>query len=287
MWTKLKGMLVVVTVAWCISATAYAAPASDNSLKHIIDAKVLTVGVALNAPWVIKRPDGKYAGYDIDLVSAMASDLGVDIKIVEIPFGDLLPRLAKGDVDIVAAGLAITPERAEEAVFSSPLDLAGIHMVAADVKGKPVSLTTIASPGFKIAVLANSTDEAATRDAYPKATLLSMPNAADALAAVINGQAQAMVATDPVPQMAATLYDAHLSLVGAPLLRTAEAFAMRPDDDRLQKYVNNWIDARMADGFIPGTQSYWFRSLNWVRDLEGNVRPAKHPAAASSTGDKP
>ena len=54
--------------------------------------------------------------------------------------------------------------------------------------------------------------------------------------------------------MAARLYDAKFRLVGGPLLRTPEAFAMRPDDIRLIQYVNNWIGA----GLYVVMAAVWF-----------------------------
>ncbi|MER9796347.1 transporter substrate-binding domain-containing protein [Mesorhizobium sp. M0142] len=103
---------------------------ADDSLKRIIDQKTLTVGVALNPPWILKKADGKFAGYDVDLTSALASDLGVDLKLVEVPWNDLKTRLLKGDFDMIAAGYASTPERAREVVFSNQTGTADIRMVA-------------------------------------------------------------------------------------------------------------------------------------------------------------
>lgn len=190
-----------------------------------------------------------------------------------MPWNDLKARLLKGDFDMIAAGYASTPERAREVVFSDQTGAADIRMVAtiASLGKKPGK--AVAAPGYKIAVLSNSTDEAAAKEAFPKATILSFDNTSDVFAAVIGGEAQAMVATSPTPQMAARLYDAKLTMVGGPLLRTPEAFAMRPDDIRLIQYVNNWIDARTADGTITGVRRYWFGSFKWMSRFDTSAKP--------------
>lgn len=162
---------MIATIALALSAwLALAAPSAwaDDSLKHIIDQKTLTVGVALNPPWILKKADGKFAGYDVDLTSALASDLGVDLKLVEVPWNDLKARLLKGDFDMIAAGYASTPERAREVVFSDQTGAADIRMVAtiASLGKKPGK--AVAAPGYKIAVLSNSTDEAAAKEAFPR-----------------------------------------------------------------------------------------------------------------------
>ncbi|MER8801412.1 transporter substrate-binding domain-containing protein [Mesorhizobium sp. M0018] len=271
MRAKMIATTILALSAWL--ALSLLPARADDSLKRIIDQKTLTVGVALNPPWILKKADGKFAGYDVDLTSALASDLGVDLKLVEVPWNDLKTRLLKGDFDMIAAGYASTPERAREVVFSNQTGTADIRMVAtiASLGKRPGK--AVAAPGYKIAVLSNSTDEAAAKEAFPKATILSFDNTSDVFAAIIGGDAQAMVATSPTPQMAARLYDAKLTMVGGPLLRTPEAFAMRPDDVRLIQYVNNWIGARTADGTIGGVRRYWFGSFKWMLRFDTSAKP--------------
>ena len=258
--------LMALTPAW-----------ADDSLNRVLAAKALRVGVALNAPWVIKRADGSYAGYDIDLATALAQDLGVTPTFVEMPFRELVRRLAAGEVDIVASGLATTPERAKRVVFSDVTGAADVQTVAAIEAVQNGDAAALDRPSVRIAVLAGSTDEAAAKLTYPHATIVPLPNAADALGELAAGEAQAMVATAPVPQLAANLYDAKVRLVGGALTRTPEAFALRPDDVRLLQFVDNWIDARMADGFIANVRDHWFAQFGWINQLSADSNGAAPP----------
>ncbi|MDX8497358.1 transporter substrate-binding domain-containing protein [Mesorhizobium sp. VK4C] len=269
MRAKIIAAIILALSAWLTLLPARA----DDSLKRVIDQKTLTVGVAINPPWILKKADGKFAGYDVDLTNALASDLGVELKLVEVPWNDLKARLLKGDFDLIAAGYANTPERARDVVFSNPTGAADIRVVAsiASLGKRPGKALT--APGYKIAVLSNSTDEAAAKEAFPKAEILSFNDTTDVFAALIGGNAQAMVATSPTPQMAARLYDAKFKLVGGPLLRTPEAFALRPDDIRLVQYVNNWIGARTADGTISGVRRYWFGGFKWMSRFDTGAKP--------------
>ena len=269
----MRAKIIAAAILFLSVCMALAPARADDSFKRVIDQKTLTIGVALNPPWILKNADGKFAGYDIDLTSAMASDLGVDLKVVEVPWNDLKPRLLKGDFDLIASGYASTPERARDVVFSNPTGTADIRMVAATAGLGKKPGKVLKAPGYKIAVLSNSTDEAAAREAFPKATIMTFDSTAGVLAAVIGGDAQAMVATSPTPQMAARLYDAKLRMIGGPLLRAPEAFAMRPDDIRLIQYVNNWIAARTVDGTIPGFRRYWFNGFKWMSRLDNAAKP--------------
>ena len=258
----------MAAMAWLAAASGSAS--ADDSLAKIVKAGQLRVGVALIAPWIIKGKDQNLLGFDVDLAKAMATDLGVKPAFVEMPFADLLPRLEKGDVDIVASGLAITGRRARDVVFSSPTGVAEVRIVAA----RNVDPAALNRPGVVISALEKSTDEAAAQATFPQAKVVAYASESEALAALLAGRAQAMAATEPVPQMAERLYGGQFRQVGAPLARTAEAFALAPDAIRLQAFVDNWISARAADGFLDSARRYWFDGFEWLSDIEGDEAQA-------------
>lgn len=242
--------------------------AAEGGLDRVIDAKQLRVGVAMNTPWVAKSAKGDLIGYDVDLAKMLAKDLGVTPIFVEMPFGDLVPRLAKGDVDIVASGLAITPARARTVLFSDSTNQSPIRVVASRKALGNDPAKALGSPNMTISALAESTDVDAAAASFPQAKLLTFRTAAEALGALIDGRAQAMVATAPVPRLAATLYDAKLQLLKKPLTYTPEAFALRAGDTRLLTYLNNWVAVRRADGTLSTMQDNWFGRMEWLRLLE-------------------
>ena len=259
---------------------AVPAAAAEGGLDRVIDAKQLRVGVAMNTPWVAKSAQGALIGYDIDLAKMLAKDLGVTPVFVEMPFADLVPRLAKGDVDIVASGLAITPARAKTVAFSDSTNQSAIRVVAARKALGKNPAKALATPGMTIAALAESTDAAAAAASFPTAKILTFPTSAEALSALMDGRAQAMVATAPVPRLAATLYDAKLQLLKRPLTFTPEAFAVRPSDNRLLTYLNNWVAIRRADGTLANAQNSWFGRMDWLRQLEPETAPKAAPGPA-------
>lgn len=71
-----------------------------------------TVGTSADWPpfeWVDEN--GNYVGFDMDVMRAIALIKGYEVKIRDMSFDALIPALKAGKVDIVAAGLTITPER--------------------------------------------------------------------------------------------------------------------------------------------------------------------------------
>ena len=66
--------------------------------------------------------DGKdtIVGFDVSIAQYIADDLGVELKVVDMSFDNLCINLAKGDFDIVIAGMASTEERQKSVDFSDP-----------------------------------------------------------------------------------------------------------------------------------------------------------------------
>lgn len=84
---------------------------------------VLTVGTeAKYAPYefVMLDEDGKevFAGFDMDLAREIADDLGMELKIVDLPFDSLMLDLQAGNIDMAIAALSPKAEREEAADFS-------------------------------------------------------------------------------------------------------------------------------------------------------------------------
>ena len=71
----------------------------------------------------------EFVGYDIDLIRTVADKAGYDIEVVNMGFDALIPGLAAGTVDVVAAGVSITPERAERVDFTEPYYRVGLSMI--------------------------------------------------------------------------------------------------------------------------------------------------------------
>jgi len=83
------------------------------------------VSVGINRdypPYEFVNAQGEAAGYDVDLVRAVARVMGLEIKILPGPWDEVRTGLEKGRIDL-SAGMLKSPERARFADFSAP------HMV--------------------------------------------------------------------------------------------------------------------------------------------------------------
>ena len=67
----------------------------------------------------IDNVDGAYAdGYDVQVAKIIADGLGMEAVAVKLDFSALIDSLNNGQIDIVCAGMSVTPEREDSADFS-------------------------------------------------------------------------------------------------------------------------------------------------------------------------
>lgn len=98
--------------------------AAKSKIEQIKEAGVLVMGTSADYPpnEFHTEVDGKdtIVGFDVSIAQYIADDLGVELKVVDMSFDNLCINLAKGDFDIVIAGMASTEERQKSVDFSDP-----------------------------------------------------------------------------------------------------------------------------------------------------------------------
>lgn len=71
-------------------------------------------------PFEYKTPDGELTGFEVDLARAMCEDLKADCKFVIQSWDGMIPGLLARKFDAIMSSMSITPERAEQVLFSEP-----------------------------------------------------------------------------------------------------------------------------------------------------------------------
>lgn len=91
---------------------------------------VLKVGTnATFVPFEFVGENHQLSGFDIELVNALANEMGMEVEIHNIAFDGLIPALGTGQIDLAASGMTITSERANQIDFSSPYYQSGLGAV--------------------------------------------------------------------------------------------------------------------------------------------------------------
>ncbi|MFL5334313.1 MAG: transporter substrate-binding domain-containing protein [Geminicoccaceae bacterium] len=262
----------LLRIAFCLVAVA-ATPsvARGDLLAEVRSRGVLRVGMAEYAPWMTLALGGKPTGLEVEIVERLAGDLGVRLQVVVTPFDALVDRVAARDVDMVASNLSITPERALKVAFSEPYGESEVHAVArTDLLGGDVSLEQLNNESTTIATTAGTTAAQTAAEQFPSAQITEFATHDDAAKALLDGEAKALVGSTPYPELLAAS-DERLAIVGdQPLRTTVEAFAVPQGEQIFLTFLDNWIDAVTAEGFIEATRHNWY-------DQEDAVQPAAPP----------
>lgn len=84
------------------------------------DENTWVVGTSADNPPYEFMQNGKIVGFDVDLINEIAKNLGKKVEFKNMEFHGLIAALATSNVDMVIAGLSITPERKARVDFTVP-----------------------------------------------------------------------------------------------------------------------------------------------------------------------
>ncbi|WP_113913405.1 transporter substrate-binding domain-containing protein [Roseovarius dicentrarchi] len=114
-------------------------------------ADTLQVGANIgNVPWEFQDESGNVVGFEVDLVNEVASRLGHEVEITNIPFNGLFSAVQSGRIDIAISSITITNDRLQSVAFAQPyydsdqsLTVAtGGPQTVEEMKGKIVGVDT-------------------------------------------------------------------------------------------------------------------------------------------------
>jgi polar amino acid transport system substrate-binding protein len=130
------------------SSEGSAAAESDSYIDQIKAKGELVVGTSADYPpyEFHTEIDGvdTIVGFDIDIAQAIADDLGVELKIVDMSFENLLMSLANDEFDMVIAGIEENEERAKTCDFTEPyLESKNLILVKKENEDKYTTLESL------------------------------------------------------------------------------------------------------------------------------------------------
>lgn len=110
----------LIVCALIFAAGLYGAAFAADTLEAVKKKGVLVAGVKDSTPGFgfIDEKTREIVGYDVDFVKAIANKLGVKLELKPVTSSTRMPQLTEGNIDIIAATMTITPERAQQIDFS-------------------------------------------------------------------------------------------------------------------------------------------------------------------------
>jgi cystine transport system substrate-binding protein len=116
------------------STDADAAAQEGATLAEIEEAGVITVGTeGTYRPFTFHESgSGDLTGYDVEVMEAVAEELGVDVEFQETQWDAIFAGLEAGRFDVIANQVSITDERKAAYDFSAPYTVSPGVIVVAD-----------------------------------------------------------------------------------------------------------------------------------------------------------
>lgn len=245
-------------------------PATADVLDEILERKTLRVGVAEFAPWTVRTESGKLIGFEIDVANKIATDMGVTADFEVYEWDELIGALEKGEIDVIAGGMAITPERALRVNFSRPLARSGVGLATNTQLTQDVqTLEELNDPDVVIATVADTLAHNVSKTLFDRANVNVFPAAGLAEKEVVEGRAHAYLAGMPEARFLVLKNPGALDLpLNEPLLASSEALAVKKGEQQLLNFLDAWVTARQTDKWLATSREYWFGTLEWMTDVK-------------------
>jgi glutamate transport system substrate-binding protein len=261
-WRTLLGSIsLLVTVAAC--GPAKVSP-TDSLVTRASATDHLTIGIRFDAPGLSEHTiDGRFVGFDVDVATFVASELGVaakDITWRETTSATRETDLTSGAVDLVVASYSITDKRKELVSFAGPYFTTGqdllVRRTSADIAG-PETLN-----GRRLCSVTGSTPAQQVKDKYAQAVqLVEYPRYSDCVTALLAGQIDA-VTTDAVILAGYVARDPELlKIVGKPFSKENYGVGLRKGDTQGVAAIDDAIRKMISSG-------------EWLRSLNANIGPS-------------
>ena len=226
--------------------------------------KKITIGTKFDQPGLaVKKPDGSMAGFDVDVATYVAGELGYSpdqIDWKEAPSGQRETLIQNGQVDYIVATYSITDARKKKVSFAGPyLDTGQSLLVRADT-------TDISGPeslagGKRLCSVSGSTPAQRIKDKYPGVQLQQYDTYSACVEALRNGAIDAVSTDEVILAGFAAQFPGVFQIIGKPFSVEHYGIGLRLGDNELREKINDAIVAMQQDG-------------SWKDAFDRNLGPA-------------
>jgi glutamate transport system substrate-binding protein len=249
---KLRKVTAATAAAIVLALTATACGGDDKGdTGSSGGGDKIKVGIKFDQPGIgLKEPDGSFSGFDVDVATYVAKQLGYapdKIEWVETKSADRETALARGDVKFIAASYSINDKRKAKVDFAGPYLLAHQDLlVKADSKiAKGTDLN-----GKNLCSVTGSTSAQNVKDTIaPKANLRENSGYSECIAALQSGAVDAVTTDDSILAgfAAQDKYKGQFKLAGLKLSNENYGIGVKKGDTATVNKINAALEKMVSD----------------------------------------
>ena len=260
MSSRLRRALVAAAVLLGAVATVAPLQAAESVLQEILSSGTLKVGTTGDwDPMTMKNPaTNGYEGYDIDVVTALARDLEVELELVPTDWKTLVNGIAAGKYHVTGSA-SISPARAKAAGFTdSYFSLATVPLTLRKNADRFADWGDLDREGVSVAATLGTTQEQQVREFFPNATHRIVEAPARDFQEVLSGRADAHITSNVEARKLVAKYPELMIVpVVTPRARTPIAMLAPQDDQVWLNYLNTWIKLQQDRGLFDELAEKW------------------------------
>jgi len=240
----------------CSSAQAQAA----SALQDILSNGVLKVGTTGDwNPMTMKDPaTNGYTGYDIDVMTELAKDLGVTLELVPADWKTLVSGVTSGKYHMTGSA-SVSPARAKATGYSnSYFSLATVPLILSKNANRFKDWADLDKADVTVAATLGTTQEKQVKQYFPNAKHKIVEAPARDFQEVLSGRADAHITSNVEAYKLVAKYPQMMVVpVSAPKSPTPIAMLLPQADQVWINYVNTWIRLKQERGFFDQLGKKW------------------------------
>ncbi|MEP3674989.1 transporter substrate-binding domain-containing protein [Sulfitobacter sp.] len=243
------------------AATVCAGAANAQSaLNDILNGGVLKVGTTGDwNPMSVRDPaTNSYVGYDIDVMTQLAADLGVELEMVPTDWKTLVNGVVAGNYHMTGSA-SISPSRMKAAGYSDSYIAVEMFPFTTDDKLAGFDgWDSVNQQGVKVATTLGTSFEKMVKEWFTDAEIVVVEAPARGFQEVLSGRADVFVTSNiegaTLLEKFPNLRQIEVSEARAP---TPIAMLLPQADQVWINYINSWIELKKAQGFFAEVGVKW------------------------------
>lgn len=253
-----RALLAAGSLALGSTLLGLPASASARTLDEIVASKKIVIGVNPTLPPLgIFNDKNEIDGFDVEIARKLGELLGVKTEIVQVGSPDRIPFVSSGKIDAVLGAMTITAERQKVIDFTVPLHTEVLGVLT--TKAKPYKdWMELNDPSVKLVEVRGATPVKLVQEKLPKAQLLLLDNYPDAVRAIAQGRADAMIDVMDFMTEHTAKHKIDWRIVEAPIDVYFCAIGVQKGNDALREKLSGAIKEMHRNGYVDERWKKWF-----------------------------
>lgn len=226
-------------------APASEAPAADGEFTTIVEGKLTMSTNAQFPPYEMTTDDGGFEGIDVEIATAIAEKLGLELDILDMDFDSALLAVQQGKSDIVMAGVTVNEDRLLVMDFTDSY-ATGVQVVIVK-EGSDVTIDNMGE-GL-IGTQRGTTGNIYCTDDYGEDHVVAYDDGFTAVQALMNGQVDCVV-IDNAPAQEFVKNNAGLAILDTEYAVEDYAIGVNKGNTALLDAINSALAELIADGTV-------------------------------------